>query len=29
MSLLATDTLYHFGGRLAQFSEATQQVWKS
>ena len=25
MSLLATDTLYHFGGRLAQFSEATQQ----
>ena len=25
MSLLATDTLYHFGGRLAQFSEATQR----
>ncbi|MBE2293778.1 MAG: GNAT family N-acetyltransferase [Phycisphaerales bacterium] len=25
MSLLATDTLYHFGGRLAQLSEATQQ----
>ncbi len=25
MSLMATDTLYHFGGRLAQFSEATQQ----
>ena len=25
MSLLATDTLYRFGGRLAQFSEATQQ----
>ena len=25
MSLLATDTLYGFGGRLAQFSEATQQ----
>lgn len=25
MSLLATDTLYHFGGRLAQFSEATQK----
>ncbi|MDG4551835.1 MAG: bifunctional acetate--CoA ligase family protein/GNAT family N-acetyltransferase [Candidatus Contendobacter sp.] len=25
MSLLATDTLYQFGGRLAQFSEATQQ----
>ena len=24
MSLLATDTLYNFGGRLAQFSEATQ-----
>ena len=25
MSLLATDTLYQFGGRLAQLSEATQQ----
>jgi acetyltransferase len=25
MSLLATDTLYHFSGRLAQFSEATQR----
>ncbi|MBL8259522.1 MAG: bifunctional acetate--CoA ligase family protein/GNAT family N-acetyltransferase [Candidatus Competibacteraceae bacterium] len=25
MSLLATDVLYDFGGRLAQFSEATQQ----
>ncbi len=25
MSLLATDTLYRFGGRLAQLSEATQQ----
>ncbi len=25
MSLLATDTLYGFGGRLAQFSEATQR----
>jgi acetyltransferase len=25
MNLLATDTLYQFGGRLAQFSEATQQ----
>lgn len=25
MSLLATDTLYRFNGRLAQFSEATQQ----
>ncbi|HRD67598.1 MAG TPA: acetate--CoA ligase family protein [Candidatus Competibacter sp.] len=25
MSLLATDTLYRFGGRLAQFSEATQE----
>jgi len=25
MSLLATDTLYQFGGRLAQFSETTQQ----
>jgi len=25
MSLLATDTLYRFDGRLAQFSEATQQ----
>ncbi|MFO1372189.1 MAG: GNAT family N-acetyltransferase [Candidatus Competibacteraceae bacterium] len=24
-SLLATDTLYHFGGRLAQFSEETEQ----
>jgi acetyltransferase len=24
MSLLATDTLYHFGGRLAQLSETTQ-----
>lgn len=25
MSLLATDTLYRFGGRLAQFSEVTQR----
>jgi acetyltransferase len=25
LSLLAADTLYHYGGRLAQFSEATQQ----
>ena len=25
MSLLATDTLYHFGGRLAQFSATTQE----
>ncbi|HAO31626.1 MAG TPA: GNAT family N-acetyltransferase, partial [Candidatus Competibacteraceae bacterium] len=25
MSLMATDVLYDFGGRLAQFSEATQQ----
>lgn len=29
MSLLATDTLYHFGGRLAQFSEATQRGLES
>ena len=29
MSLLATDTLYQFGGRLAQLSEATQQGLES
>ena len=29
MSLLATDVLYGFGGRLAQFSEATQQGLES
>lgn len=29
MSLLATDTLYQFGGRLAQFSETTQQGLES
>lgn len=29
MSLLATDTLYHFGGRLAQLSATTQQGLES
>lgn len=29
MSLMATDILYDFGGRLAQFSEATQQGLES